>query len=240
MADTNLVDLVDTSSIVVKGTIQSLGASLTNEVPASENLAVLKVDATLAAASALGDLSAAPIMILLRDSEERAVGDQAIFFANPWIYGSHLAIVEVGRVEYGRETEVTEAIEKRGDRKLFARLDAAELVVVSTVEKIEEADIPEPISEHAPEWQKATLRVESVERGKHSGRHLEVLFASSDEPAFESAPKLQPGQEGIFLLRRGEGPFAPPDAFTVLNRLDVQSRSALSLVREHLKSKERG
>jgi hypothetical protein len=237
MADTNLNELVDTSSIVIKGTLESLGSSLTNEVPASEDLAVLRVDATLVAAPALGELTGTQIMILLSKSEKRAVGDQAIFFANPWIYASHLAVIEVGRVESQREAEVSAAIAKRPDRTLAAHLDTVELVIAGTVEKVEDADIVEPISEHAPEWKKATVHIDSVERGKHTGKRVELLFPSSDEPLFETAPKLQEGQEGVFLLHRGEGPFAPPDALTVIHPHDVQPRAALSLTRELLKSK---
>ena len=64
---------------------------------------------------------------------------------------------------------------------LRARLDKADVVVTGAVEKVGEANVVEPISEHAPEWKKATLRGEAL-KGDLAGSHVDVLFPGSDEP----------------------------------------------------------
>lgn len=222
---------VDAATLIFKGAVRSLAASIMPEVPVSDDVAVVTVDTVIAAAPMLGDLKGTALTIRFAGAERPKVGDQAIFFTNAWIYGTHLAVAEVGRVEPAREADVVSAVKKRPDRQLAARIAGAEFVVVGVVEKVGPApDVHEPISLHSPSWKLATLRVESVNKGKLTGRRLEVLFASSDDVMWESAPKLQEGQEGIFLLRRGEGPFAPAEAFTVVEPLDVQPRGALPRV----------
>lgn len=239
MPEKTLEELVDASSLIFKGTARTIGASMMPEVPASDEVAVVTIDSVLVSAPVLGNLEGTALTIRMGEGAALKPKDQAIFFTNVWIYGSQLAVTEVGRVDPKQESDVVAAVAKRPDRELIARLDRTELVVVGTVEKVEDAkDVLEPISEHSPEWKRATLRVESVEFGKLTGRHVDVLFAGSDEPMFESAPKLQKGQEGVFLLRRGEGPFAPPEAFTILDPRDVHPRTALPHIRQLLKSKK--
>jgi len=236
MPEKTLEELVDASSVIFKGTLRNLGASMMPEVPPGDDTAVVTIDSVLASATVLGDLKGTAITIRLAEDAKLKPGGQAIFFTNVSVYGSQLCVDEVGRVDAKREGDVVATIDARPDRELSARLERTELAVAGKVEKVKDAkDVIEPVSEHSPEWKRATLATESVELGDLKGRRVDVLFPGSDEPMFETSPKLQVGQEGVFLLRRGEGPFAPSDAFTILDSRDVHPRAELPRIRKLLK-----
>lgn len=59
---------------------------------------------------------------------------------------------------------------------------------------------PTAISHHGPEWQEATVEVESVEKGKVASKTIQVLFSNSHDIAWHSSPKLKKGDRGVFLL----------------------------------------
>jgi hypothetical protein len=237
MPEKTLEELVDASTVIFVGTIRTIGASMMPEIPASDEIAVVTVDSVLASAPVLGDLKGTALTIHVNEAGGLNVGDQAVFFTNVWIYGAQLALAEVGRVDAKQESEVATAMASGPDRELAGRLEKADSVVAGIVDKVSDADVVEPISEHAPEWKRATLRGEAL-KGDHAGSHVDVLFPGSDEPMFETAPKLRPGQEGVFLLHRGEGPFAPPDALTILDQRDVHPPTAHSQIRRLLESRK--
>jgi hypothetical protein len=237
MPEKTLEELVDVSTVIFVGTVRNIGASMMPEVPASDEIVVVTVDSILRSAPVLGDLKGTAVTVHVKEPKELKVGEQAIFCTKVWIYGEQLALAEVGRMDTNRESEVASAIAAGPDRKLAAWLDKAEMVVAGVVEAVSEADVVEPISEHAPEWKKATMRVESLD-GRLSASQVEVLFPGSDESVFEATPKLNPGQEGVFVLHRGKGPFAPPDALTILDPRDVHPPSARDRIRQLLQSKE--
>jgi hypothetical protein len=80
---------------------------------------------------------------------------------------------------------------------------------VASVRTVEEAAsarrlgtvVPSPISEHVPVWHEAVVDVQSVEKGAAREQVL-VRFPTSTDVRWYEAPKLEPGQEAVFLLRR--------------------------------------
>ena len=99
-----------------------------------------------------------------------------------------------------------------------------------------------PVSEHDPVMQEAVVEVESVHKGTAGGSEMTVLFPSSTDVQWYSAPKFRPGQQGFFMLHKEEKKAAlpgvmgaagaivsavvedalPADAFTALHPADFQ------------------
>ena len=62
--------------------------------------------------------------------------------------------------------------------------------------------VHKPISEHDPLWREAVVAVDAVEKGHHPGDQAVVQFPASRDVAWYRVPKLQEGQQGVFLLHK--------------------------------------
>jgi len=123
----------------------------------------------------------------------------------------------------------------------------------------DEGSASEPISEHAPLWREATVQVDTVLKPPREGepatrQTVKVRFPASTDIRWYKAPKLNPGQEGVFILHSGEGTdaargavagaaaAAPADdatVFTVLQPHDFQAADKFDEI-SHIASLTRG
>jgi hypothetical protein len=230
MAQKKIEKLVDSSTIIFKGTVQTLGSSNMPEVGISNEIGMVKVDVAILEVPLLGNITGTIMTIRFKRRQMLKIGSQAIFFTNVWIYASKIALGEVDHIATINEKDVISAMKEQPDRHLSIHLDRSELVMTGEVKKIERADVPEPISEHAPEWKIATINIKTILKGVFKDKQIDVLFASKEEGKWKSAPKLKEGQKGVFILHRGETLFAPNKAFTILYPLDVHPSEAQSRI----------
>lgn len=232
--------VVAESSFVFKATVTRLNASNEPAVPAGPGLIVARVDAAFRASASvgLGDLSGREVTILLAGHEVPVLGDQLLFYANDWIYGTQIALREVAHHDATAkaEKEAIEAVERLPVRHLESRLDGAALVIEGKVESIGPSPVKERASFHSPLWKLAVVRVESTLKGKHDQEHVSVLFPTSAGREWAAAPRLKEHQQGIFILRHEASVGAPPHVYNALDREDVQPREQL----RHLKSLLKG
>src|SRR5712692_5186980 len=142
MGKDSIVSLVDGATIIFKGTVRALSASTMREVWANDSVAIVRVDKILLTTHDLGDLT--ELTLRWSGASRVAVGEQAVFFANPWIYGMRLAVSEVGRAESSEEFDVLSEIEGRPTRQLALRLTDTELLVAGKVERVEPSGVKEP------------------------------------------------------------------------------------------------
>ena len=116
---------------------------------------------------------------------------------------------------------------------LGPRLALADTVVSGVVSATTQAAPPSPpfVSEHGPDWWRATVDVETVAKGQVSSKIITVLFAHSTDVAWFRSPKLKIGDRRVLLLPRTD-PFGKPLAeLAVVDPLDVQPIAALDRVR---------
>jgi hypothetical protein len=217
--------LVEGSSIVFLGTVRP-ETRLRRESSMGTRAGLVRIETVLEAPAVLGNLRGVEVTVLWRDHALKP-GAKDIFFTNAASYGERITLAEVGRAPSKQQKAVEAAIEERRQGPLRTRVTEAELIVIGAVEEVELPEGPGPEFDD-PLFGKAYVRAESSIKGSVPGEWVEVLFASSKDVRWYASPKLRPGQEGIFLLRRGESKKAPPDALTVLGPLDVQPRSAKS------------
>lgn len=136
-------------------------------------------------------------------------GDRATFYASGWIYAESLLVREVGHETEGkdrqvRSTDVGERRQKARDSLLRERMQTADAVVIGVVLSTEAAKVEDGgfESEHNPVWQDAIVEVDTGLKGARQGEKITVRFAASRDVAWFRAPKLEPNQRAVFLLRK--------------------------------------
>jgi len=202
-------------------------------LPVETRTAIVRIDRFLKVATNLRAWSGKSVTVTLADLVQITVGETYVFFTHGWLYGRSLTLKEVARRRVdpspaGNELpqDVLVSARNEADRPLAERVSGAEVIVAGRVTAIRSAEADDPpatVSEHAPEWYEAEIAVDEVLRGA-SVNSFRFIFPASQDVAWYAVPKATAGQSSVWLLRRGEHRAAPPDAYTALNALDVQSR----------------
>jgi hypothetical protein len=236
-------DALRQSEFVFRARVEKIGAATMPDVPVSAANVVVSVTSVFRAPDAVRLLTGKSITVVSADSAQLVPGQEIVFLAKGWLYGSSLAVIELGR-EAGTVDDstlpqrVAADTAAANDAALAARLADAVLVGSAHVADTRTRGGVDPltVSEHSPFWSEAILDVQSVEKGTAPGPRVIVLYPESIDVMWYRAPKLRAGLEGVFLLRRGaiEGP--DRDAFTALDPIDVQPASALDRVRRLVRS----
>jgi hypothetical protein len=134
--------------------------------------------------------------------------------------------------------QTTTTAQAAPEAELAQRVAQAEIVVAGVVQSVSRYGGARPNfqSTHDPQWWQATIEVESVEKGKVTGKTIQVLFPNSSDVAWFRSPKLKPGDRGVWLLQNRD-PFGKPvPALAVVSPHDAQPTGELEHVRSLLKS----
>jgi hypothetical protein len=158
-----------------------------------------------------------------------------VFFTTSWLYGTGLAVREVGRLDAqaaALRPRIADAERKVADEKLQARIRNAELVVVGRVTALRDLNPRRaPLSEHDPLWRRASVSIQSVEKGTHAGATVGVLFPASNDVMWYRSPRFKVGQEGIWILDRDVAKQFGVEGFTALEPLDFHPKAELERIR---------
>jgi hypothetical protein len=230
--------LVVASSVIVEATVSKLQSSNEPTVSASERLVVAQVNKVLRAGPALSKLTGQAVTIELAAEQRPKVGERVIFFTNGLVYGAQVVLREVAHREVTaqHEKDIAEAIEAVPVRHLEGRLETTEFVIVGMVRHLRPSGLKEPTSFHSPKWMVAEVSVSNWLKGTYRDGQIEVLFPSARDVFWAGAHRFHPGEEGIFLLRKGFSQWgAPPEANTALDPADFQPMDALPRVRSLLR-----
>src|SRR5437870_12636775 len=96
----NQAALTNQSSIVFAGTVSQLGATSFTGVPKSAQTAVVRVDSMLKKPAAVSLKKGDNVTVELKDPSAFQQGTQATFYTEGWIFGSGVAVKELGH-EFG-------------------------------------------------------------------------------------------------------------------------------------------
>ena len=136
------------------------------------------------------------------------------------------------------DPQTTTAAQAAPEAELAQRLAQAEIVVSGVVQSVSRYGAARPnfLSTHDPQWWLAIIEVQTVEKGKVTGKTIQVLFSNSSDVAWFRAPKLKPGDRGVWLLQNRD-PFGKPvPELAVVSPHDSQPIGELERVRSLLKS----
>jgi hypothetical protein len=212
--------LVKQSSIVFAGTVSQLGATSFAGVPKSAQTIVVRVDSVLKKPSAVSLKKGDNVTVEVKDPAAFHDGTQATFYTDGWIFGSGVAVKELGHEigpSVGDTTKAAGANEKAhgqdqeiSDQELRDRLNSADFVVIGRVTEVRRWTVPKSathyrVSEHDPDWHEAVVEVQSVLKGGQvKGNKVVVRFPGRNDVAWVHSPKFAKNQQGIFCLNRDQ------------------------------------
>lgn len=235
-------DAVRRATFVFIGTVVRLNATTIPDVPASESTAVVRVDEVIDAPGAPPDLGGKEITVKLLQAGSVREGQRSTFYTRGWLMGESMAVIEVAAAgEAGNPQQVREMVkasrQKSADEELQKEIASAEAVVAGTVTAVGPGGLAELPSEHAAQWQKAVIAVQSTMKGHVTGNTVTVFFPGSEDPMWRGAPRFKEGQQGIWLLHRNQIEFAGiENQLTALKPLDFQSRDQSERIQRLVKS----
>ena len=231
------LDLVLRSTFIFSGTVVRLNQSSVKVLKPRPGFAVVRFDRAIRVNPVLGNLDGRPITVQLVKGAAVQPGQELIFFANSWVHGEEIAVAEVAHLEADSKTEreVAKTVDSLPQNHLASRVASATLIVTGTVTRVAPAGIPEPITEHAAQWMRATIQVQQVLKGSDATRakeRLQILFPASLDPLWRNYPKLAARQRAIFLLHSTTLKRLPPATLMLVDPADVQPTSEAGTIRE--------
>jgi hypothetical protein len=251
--------LAKQSSITFVGTVSEVAATSLAAVPKSAQTIVVRVDSVLKKPAAVSLKKGDIVTVEAKDPAAFHEGTQATFYTEGWIFGSGVAVKELGHdaAPSGGTPATVETPEKTvvqypseiSDHDLQRLIAKADYVVTGRITDVHPWTVPKSAapryrtSEHSASWHEAVLQVQSVLKGPKLKRNKIVLrFPQSRDVAWVSAPKFEPGQQGVFILQKEDvsgaaasSGAAKADVYTCLRPGDWLPMSEEARVRSLLK-----
>jgi hypothetical protein len=230
MSPATLDRITSDANLIFIGTV--IGPDTTSTKGAFET----RVESALKIPTQLGPLDGAIVTLIKRPSKELVADDRYVFFTKTQRLGKRLILQEIGRDQATAAASLANTIrlvDQRAERsKLTERLKAADVVISGKVTKIER-DRPKPsipVSEHEPQWMRATIQVEEVLSGSIKERQLVLIYPGTLDIAWVGAPRPVEGQQAVWVLT------ADPDlkGYKAIDPLDVQSPQTRDEIRNML------
>lgn len=223
---TDKAALTAKSSIIFSGTVSQLAATSFADVPKSAQTIVVKVDSIEKKPAAVSLKKGDSITVEVKDASAFQEGTHATFYTDGWIFGSGVAVKELGHELGAAGTETvppttaemkTHGQDQISDQELMERMKASDFVVVGRVTDVRKWNASKPkygapsrVTEHDPDWHEAVVEVQSVLKGgKVKGDKVIVRFPNRNDVAWVSSPKFAKNQRGIFCLNRDQSTGAP-------------------------------
>jgi hypothetical protein len=217
------------ANFVFKATVQKLKAATMAAVPVTDRTVVVRVDEVIEAPAVLADFAGREITVELGGRKKIKKGEQAIFYANGWIFGEGLAVRSLdqrpavaGLAAMGASPG--DPVENLANKKARLRFEQSRTVITGRVTSVRlppaqiaafrasasmaggvgEPPAFKPVSEHDPIIQEAVVEVDAVHKGQTPAREVTVRFPNSTDVQWYKAPKFRPGQQGFFMLHKEE------------------------------------
>src|SRR2546429_9249227 len=168
--------LAKQSSIIFSGTVSQLGAVSFVGVPQSPQTIVVRVDSVLKKPPAVSLKKGDNVTVEVKDPSAFQQGAQATFYTEGWIFGSGVAVKELGHEFKSSSGETSKAVgadekayqqgqEQVSDQELRDRVNSADFVVVGRGTDVHRWIAPKSatngVSEAHPAWQQAGVGVQS-------------------------------------------------------------------------------
>lgn len=243
--DPTIRELLRDGPLAFIGTPVVANAATMTNIPIDHHTMVVDVDHVLHAPDEFATLAGQRITVQCApDAEVPELGYPLVLFTRGVAFGESMAVEEVGRLsvdeiepmltqeaapgEVGGFAKVVRDAETERLREQFRGADA---VVLGRVVGLEKVGVG-LLSEHDPDWWRATIQLQRVERGDVSGEQVRVLYANSLDVSWRTSPKPRAGQNALFLLHVTEGALANLAPFQILHPDDLQPSENLDRLRE--------
>jgi hypothetical protein len=254
----NQATLLGKSSIVFSGTVSQLAATSFADVPQSAQTIVVRVDAIMKKPPAVSLKSGDSVTVEVKDASAFQEGAHATFYTDGWIFGSGVAVKELGHVLGEVAPAAAAGVSAPGqgqdhltDQELKDRMNASDFIVVGRVTDVRKWNAPKTksgsplrVTEHDPDWHEAVVEIQSVLKGGQvKGNKVVVRFPNHDDVAWARSPKFTKNERGIFCLNHDTATGAPltkgskdVNVYTCLGHGDALPLSEEARVRALLKN----
>ena len=162
--------LLQQASIVFSGTVSQFGATSFAEVPKSPQTIVVRVVSVLKKPPAVSLKSGDKVTVEVKDPSVFQEGTNAIFYTDGWMFGSGVAVKELGH-EMGLSSEATKAAagektkpqgtEQISDQELENRLKSADFVVIGHVTDVRRWRVPKSVPYRVTEHDRIGMKPSS-------------------------------------------------------------------------------
>jgi hypothetical protein len=207
----------DKANFVFKGTVKKLKSATMAEVPLSDRTAVVRVDEVIDGPPDLTGFLGQEITVELSSVRKVSVGQKMVFHTTGWMFGGSVAVRSL-REEAAKSSGIKTSQAGKAAHANAARpahFSDADLVVSGKVVSVRiPADATaarkrttktrSPITEHDPVWREAVIQVDDVLKGEKKAKQVTVRFPDSSDVMFHGVPRFEPGQEGYFMLHKGD------------------------------------
>jgi len=242
-------ELAAQAKFVFQGTVKKLKAATLKEVPVTARTVVVRCDRIVQAPDVLSDYAGQDLTVQLADGEKVKAGETYVFYTNGWIFGEGIAVQSLGHEEATAPAmaalsfHAEDPVRSLRTQEALTQAASAQLIVSGRVAAVRlppkeararalamaSGQTTERISEHAPLWQEAVIDIDEVHKGEHGKKQVVIRFPSSTDVRWFKAPKFQPGQEGVFMLHKGQAPAPAAGAKKALAAAAVGSEEYTAL-----------
>jgi hypothetical protein len=118
----------------------------------------------------------------------------------------------------------------RGEKLRRHATAESDAVIVGRVVKVEKAAAG-TASEHDPDWWRATIVVQHVERGSVGKGPVQVLYPNSADVRWHKVPKPKPSSEGVWMLHATAGALRDAAPYQIVHADDYQPVEQLDAIR---------
>lgn len=219
-ATDNQAALLGRANIVFSGTVSQLAATSFADVPKSAQTIVVSVDAILKKPAAVSLKKGDSVTVEVKDPSAFQEGAHATFYTDGWIFGSGVAVKELGHV-FGEAAPAAGVSvheqEQLSDQELKDRMNGSDFIVIGRVTDVRRWNAPKTksgsplrVTEHDPDWHEAVVEIQSVLKGGQvKGNKVVVRFPNQNDVAWVRSPRFEKNQKGIFCLNRDKHTGAP-------------------------------
>src|SRR5438874_13088725 len=179
---TDRAALAGKSSIIFSGTVSQLAATSFADVPKSAQTIVVRVDSVEKKPAAVSLKKGDNVTVEVKDPSAFQPGAQATFYTEGWIFGSGVAVKEMGHdfnpgggvPAEGSPTgqpALGQMQKQISDQDLQDRIASSDLVVIGRITDVHRWTIPKSaaaryhVSEHSADWHEAVLQIKSILKG---------------------------------------------------------------------------
>jgi hypothetical protein len=231
------------SDFIFKGTVKVLHTSTIN-AKEPESLGVVKVTDIITSHGSMSNLKGKDITVKFNTISNVNIGDDIILFSNAYVLGSEVAVAEVSRLKsdepkYSVATltaSAQDAMKHYQDDQLKERLAKSEVVISGQITAVNLLTLEHKAdSEHDPMWTEATVHVAETMKGK-ADKTITFVFPASTDVAWYRAPKFKQGDQGVFLLRKGQPKSELRERYAIIDKEDFyKDKESISRIRSFIK-----
>jgi hypothetical protein len=245
-AKLDAVKLAQQSTFVFNGTVVAASSTTVSQIPTSASTVVVTVDSVQRCTTNVCGAKKVTVRLLVPGSLKE--NEKATFFTAGQFLGSGIVVTELQHVTppFDATAILASGSKALSDQALREQLAAARCVISGHVDSVQPLiGTAQRSGEHAdPKLQDAKIKVLTVEKNgclPAGTAFVDVVFPTSLDAAWVTAPRFHEGQDGIWILTTyAEGRFkafaaAPsPRTYTASGSNDFRSLNDIAAIRSAL------